>query len=46
LGVDYLLISTSWGWPANANLGLIEGYQQAKRGSLVFTSEGWEVYEV
>lgn len=46
LGVNYLLISTSWGWPTNANLGLIRGYQQANRGSLVFTSEGWEVYEV
>lgn len=46
LGVDYLLISTSWGWPANANLGLIRDYQQVKRSSLVFKSEGWEVYEI
>ena len=46
LGVDYLLISTSWGWPANANLGLIRDYQQVKRNSLVFESEGWKVYEI
>ncbi len=46
LDVDYLLISTSWGWPDNANLNLIEDFRQKNRGSLVFTSEGWEIYEI
>jgi hypothetical protein len=46
LEVDYLLISTSWGWPDNARLNLIEDFRQKNRGSLVFTTEGWEIYEI
>jgi hypothetical protein len=46
LEIDYLLISTSWGWPTNANLELINEYQRANKDSLVFTSEGWAVYEI
>lgn len=46
LDVDYLLISTSWGWPTNANLAIIEDFKRLSYESLVFTSEGWEVYEI
>jgi hypothetical protein len=44
--VDYLLIATSWGWPKNANVNLIEDFRKLSQESLVFTSEGWEVYEI
>jgi hypothetical protein len=46
LEIDYLLISTSWGWPANANLDLINEYQQTNQNSLVFVSENWKVYKI
>jgi hypothetical protein len=46
LDVDYLLISTLWGWPKNANLALLEDFKRVSYDSLVFTSEGWEVYEI
>jgi hypothetical protein len=44
--IDYLLISTVWGWPKNANLNLIEDFKKKNQDSLVFASEGWEVYEI
>ena len=46
LDLDFLLISSSWGWPKNMNINVLEDFRKLNRDSLVFQAEGWEVYEL
>ncbi len=43
---DLLIIASDWGWAQNIDVKLLEDFLSKHKGSIVFTTSGWRVYDI
>jgi hypothetical protein len=43
---DLLIIASDWGWAKNVEIGLLQDFASKYKSSIVFSTNGWSVYDI